>query len=216
MTNIESETEQFIKKDMLNRPQQERVEEVIAKSPSAQETDQIIAVVASGTRAMIYLLEKNDNDWKTTLSTEGFVGKAGVGQAYESSLRTPQGAYNMSLAFGIAENPGSLLPYRQITPTSYWVSNVNDPQYNTWQERESSDKADEHLITYTEQYQYAIALDYDNGVGGGSAFFLHVTNGEPTHGCVAVSLEVMRQFITRVREGARIINVNSVEEIVNY
>lgn len=196
--------------------QQGGIEGIIASSPSAQYSDQIIGVVASGSSAQVYLFEKSGGQWQTILSTGGQVGSGGVGQASEYVSNTPKGSYGMSLAFGTGGNPGSPLPYRQITPNSYWISNVNDPQYNTWQERATSDPADEHLISYSQQYQYAIALDYNGGVGGGSAFFLHVSNGAPTAGCIAVPLGVMQQLITRIHGGARIINVNSQAELANY
>lgn len=196
--------------------QQGGIEGIIASSPSAQYSDQIIGVVASGSSAQVYLFEKSGGQWQTILSTGGQVGSGGVGQASEYVSNTPKGSYGMSLAFGTGGNPGSPLPYRQITPNSYWISNVNDPQYNTWQERATSDPADEHLISYSQQYQYAIALDYNGGVGGGSAFFLHVSNGAPTAGCIAVPLGVMQQLITRIHGGARIINVNSETELASY
>ena len=51
----------------------------------------------------------------------------------------------------------------------------------------------EHLYYETPYYDYAVVIDYNtrNAPGGvrpgaGSAFFLHVTDGAPTAGCVAV------------------------------
>lgn len=192
------------------------IEGLIAQSPTASYTDQIVAVVASGASAQVYLFEKSGSQWNTVLSTGGMVGSEGVGQASEYRSATPKGSYGLSLAFGTGGNPGASLPYRQITPNSYWISNVNDPQYNTWQERPSSDSSDEHLASYSQQYQYAIALDYNGGVGGGSAFFLHVSNGAPTAGCISVPLGIMQQLITRIHGGARIINVNSEAELASY
>lgn len=202
-----------------NAPQEKKqtgIEGIIASSPSAQYTDQIIGVVASGSSADVYLFEKNSGVWSTVLTTSGLVGSSGVGQASEATSFTPKGSYGLTLAFGTGGNPGSSLPYRQITSNSYWISNVNDPEYNTWQERETSDSADEHLMSFSQQYQYAIALDYNAGVGGGSAFFLHVSNGSPTAGCIAVPLGIMQQLITRIHSGARIINVNYESELSNY
>ncbi|MFS7238684.1 hypothetical protein [Carnobacterium divergens] len=196
--------------------QQGGIEGIIASSPTAQYTDQIVGVVASGASAQVYLFEKNGGQWQTVLSTSGMVGSQGVGQASEYVSRTPKGSYGLGLAFGTGGNPGAQLPYRQITNNSYWISNVNDPQYNTWQERPSSDSADEHLASYPQQYQYGIALNYNGGVGGGSAFFLHCSNGAPTAGCIAVPTGIMQQLITRIHGGAHIINVNSQAELANY
>jgi L,D-peptidoglycan transpeptidase YkuD (ErfK/YbiS/YcfS/YnhG family) len=188
---------------------------IVARSGTANKTNQIVTVVASGSTAKISLLEKSGGTWAEVIKTNGYVGSLGVGQAREGSSRTPKGSYSLGFAFGTS-NPGTKLPFRQITPNSYWISNVNDPDYNTWQERESSAPADEHLADYTVQYQYAIVINYNNGVGGGSAFFLHVSNGRPTAGCVSVSRDVMVQFMQRIAPGAYIINVNNQSEIANY
>ena len=189
--------------------------EYIASSSTATKTNQIVAVVASGTSAAVSLFEKSGDTWNEVIKANGFVGQKGIGQAHEGSKRTPKGSYSLGFAFGTS-NPGTKLPFRQITPNSYWISNVNDPQYNTWQERSSSDPADEHLQDYTAAYQYAIVINYNHGVGGGSAFFLHVSSGRPTLGCVAVPKSSMVQFMQRVQPGAYIINVNKQSEIANY
>lgn len=188
---------------------------IVAKSSTANKTNQIVTVVASGSSAQISLLEKNGSTWTEVIKTNGYVGSLGVGQAREGSSRTPKGSYSLGFAFGTS-NPGTKLPFRQITPNSYWISNVNDPDYNTWQERQSAAPADEHLADYPVQYQYAIVINYNNGVGGGSAFFLHVENGRPTAGCVAVSQDVMIQFMQRIAPGAYIMNVNSQSELAYY
>lgn len=192
------------------------VESFIAKSPTAQYTDQIIGVVASGSSAQVYLLEKNNGVWQTVLQTSGLVGSQGVGQASEYASRTPKGSYSLGFAFGTGGNPGTSLPYRQITNNSYWISDVNSPYYNTWQEGEFGGNGNEHLAGYPIPYRYAITLNYNAGVGNGSAFFLHCSNGSPTAGCVSVPTDVMLTFMQRIHSGAHIINVNSLSELANY
>ena len=59
-------------------------------------------------------------------------------------------------------------------------------------------------------------INYDNGIGGGSAFFLHISSGRPTLGCVAVPKSTMVQFMKEIEPGAYIINVNRQYEIANY
>ncbi len=192
------------------------VESFIAQSPTAQYTNQIIGVVASGSSAHVYLLEKNNGVWQTVSQTSALVGSQGVGQASEYVSRTPKGSYGLGFAFGTDGNPGTNLPYRQITNDSYWISDVNSPYYNTWQEGNFSGSSNEHLSEYPTQYRYAITLGYDGGVGGGSAFFLHCSNGSPTAGCIAVPTDVMLTFMQRIHSGAHIINVNSLSELANY
>lgn len=192
------------------------VESFIAQSPTAQYTDQIIGVVASGSSAQVYLLEKNNGVWQTVLQTSGFVGSQGVGQASEYASRTPKGSYSLGFAFGTGGNPGTNLTYRPITNNSYWISDVNSTYYNTWQEGDFGGNGNEHLAGYTDEYRYAITLNYNAGVGNGSAFFLHCSNGSPTAGCISVPTDVMLTFMQRIHSGAHIINVNSLSELANY
>src|ERR1700710_1156589 len=47
----------------------------------------------------------------------------------------------------------------------------------------------EHLYYETPYYNYAVVIDYNTAPvtqGAGSAFFLHVTDGGPTAGCVTI------------------------------
>lgn len=193
------------------------IEGYISQSPTSKKTDQIVAVVASNSNSKVYFLNKgNDGAWNRVFETNGFVGSQGIGQASESTSRTPKGSYALSFAFGTGANVGTQLEYRQITQNSYWISNVNDSQYNTWQERQSSSGIDEHLIDYPVQYKYAMVLDYNNGVGGGSAFFLHCSNGQATAGCIAIPETDMLTLMKTIHSGAHIINVNSESELANY
>lgn len=198
--------------------QQTGLSGLVASSQTAQRTNQIVTVIASGTTAKVTFLEKENGLWNEKLSANGFVGSQGVGQASESTSRTPKGSYSLGFAFGTS-NPGTNLPFRQITPNSYWISNVNDDQYNTWQERGSSSRSDEHLIDYPVQYKYGIVINYNTEniqKGAGSGFFLHVANGRPTAGCVSVPENQMYELMKRIKPGAYIINVNNEQEIKNY
>ncbi|MBF2523953.1 toxin Cry1Ac domain D-VI-related protein [Listeria seeligeri] len=190
---------------------------IVAKMSLAQRSNQIITVVASGSSAQVKLWEKSNGTWKQSLSTYGHVGSQGVGTGSEYASRTPRGAYGLSFAFG-THNPGTKLGFKQITKNSYWISNVKDSQYNTWQERSSSSSSskDEHLADYPTQYEYAMALNYNHGVGGGSAIFLHVDNGRATAGCISVPRSTMLQLMKTIRSGAYIVNVNSEQELLNY
>ena len=190
----------------------------VSNSSVGKRTDQIGAVVAQGSSAKVTYLEKHNGNWKEVFTTNGFVGAQGVGQANESVSRTPRGAHSLGFAFGTS-NPGTNLPFRQITPKSYWISNVNDDQYNTWQERDSSSPQDEHLIKETVAYKYGIVINYNTSnpvKGGGSGFFLHVSNGRPTAGCVSVPQAKMVELMQKLHGGAYIVNVNSINEISNY
>ncbi len=191
---------------------------IVASSKTAQRTDQIITVVASGATASVTLWEKSNNLWREIFSTSGYVGSQGVGQASEGSKHTPKGSYTLGFAFGHS-NPGTILPFRQITSNSYWISDVNSNLYNTWQEGNFAGNGNEHLADYENlQYYYAIVINYNTSAvkGAGSAFFLHVSNGRPTAGCVSVPKSYMEQLMKRIHPGAQIINVTSQNEVANY
>ncbi|WP_414839822.1 hypothetical protein [Carnobacterium sp. TMP28] len=137
----------------ITPPKQVGIEGIIARSSTSNYTNQIVGVVANGSSSTVYLFEKSKEQWQTVLSMPGRVGYNGVGSAYEGSGRTPKGAYSLGFAFGTGPNPGTNLAYKQITGHSYWISNPDDSQYNTWQERTSSSSLDEHMSDYQAQYK---------------------------------------------------------------
>lgn len=190
---------------------------IVSKMNLASRTNQIITVVASGTSAQVKFWEKTNGNWNQIFSTSGKVGSQGVGSADEYHSRTPRGAYSLGFAFGTS-NPGTSLPFKQITNNSYWISNVNDSQYNTWQERSSSNKADEHMASYPTQYRYGVVINYNTSrtKGAGSGFFLHCSNGAPTAGCVAIPTSHMATVLQKLHTGAYIVNVTSESELLNY
>ncbi|ENL2787626.1 S-layer protein [Listeria monocytogenes] len=190
---------------------------IVSKMNLASRTNQIITVVASGTSAQVKFWEKTNGNWNQIFSTSGKVGSQGVGSADEYHSRTPRGAYSLGFAFGTS-NPGTSLPFKQITNNSYWISNVNDSQYNTWQERSSSNKADEHMASYPTQYRYGVVINYNTSrtKGAGSGFFLHCSNGAPTAGCVAIPTSHMSTVLQKLHTGAYIVNVTSESELLNY
>ena len=85
------------------------------------------------------------------------------------------------------------LPYRVVDGDDWWVSDVASPRYNQYAQCapgtcDFSEPASENLAAAGAVYDYAVVIDYNRGgtPGAGSAFFLHVTNGAPTAGCVAI------------------------------
>jgi L,D-peptidoglycan transpeptidase YkuD (ErfK/YbiS/YcfS/YnhG family) len=127
----------------------------------------------------------------------------------ESRSATPIGSFSLTQAFGYYANPGTGLPYFQTTPDDWWISQAG-PLYNTHQRCAgpcSFTRGDpnEHLYFETPAYDYAVVIDYNTPnagavrQGAGSAFFLHVTNGQPTAGCVAIppqTLVALMQWLT--------------------
>jgi L,D-peptidoglycan transpeptidase YkuD (ErfK/YbiS/YcfS/YnhG family) len=118
------------------------------------------------------------------------VGELGVGRAAEGVPRTPAGVFGLTQAFGNRPSNGTKLPYFQAGPYDWWNGQVASPAYNTHvRQVVSPGPASENLYTAGAVYAHAVVIDYNRFPvvkGAGSAFFFHVTNGQPTAGCVAV------------------------------
>jgi L,D-peptidoglycan transpeptidase YkuD (ErfK/YbiS/YcfS/YnhG family) len=125
------------------------------------------------------------------------IGADGMGQASEYRSATPIGSFTLTQAFGHNSNPGTNLPYLHTNAYDWWISQAG-PLYNTHQRCAygcafNRGDPNEHLYYETPYYNYAVVIDYNtrNAPGGvragrGSAFFLHVTDGTATAGCVAI------------------------------
>ena len=148
------------------------------------------------TTATLQAWTKVSGGWKKYgTAVTAHVGAQGIGKASESSSHTPAGTFTLTQAFGRKSDPGTALPYFRTTPSDYWISDSGS-RYNTHQRCAScgyNDGRNERLYYETPYYNYAVVIDYNtrNAPGGvhagkGSAFFLHVTDGKPTAGCVAI------------------------------
>lgn len=124
-----------------------------------------------------------------------YVGELGVGTAHEGIPRTPAGVFTLTQAFGNQPTVGTKLPYFQAGPADWWDGESGTPAYNTHVHQAASPgPASENLYYAGFVYSHAVVIDYNRFpvvAGAGSAFFLHVTNNEPTAGCVAISAYVM-------------------------
>lgn len=123
-----------------------------------------------------------------------YIGAQGIGTASETTSRTPAGQFTLTEGFGIAVNPGTPMPYRKVDGYDWWVSDVHSRLYNTHQRCVPghcpfNERVSERLAAAGPVYANAVVINYNRSpvrAGAGSAFFLHVTNGRPTAGCVAV------------------------------
>ena len=124
----------------------------------------------------------------------------------------------MLYAFGLSENPGTEMTYKQITPQSY-LSGEEDT-YNTWVESERPLEGSEHLIDYY-QYKYAMNIGFNINptvFGRGAAIFLHCKSTDRwwTAGCVSVPEDVMLKLLQKSKDGEYIIIVPTVEDISSF
>lgn len=161
--------------------------------PYTGAADEVVTALApstSSTTATLTAWTRTPAGWRATFGpTPANIGVDGVGAGSESSPRTPAGIYPLTQAFGRAPNPGTRLPYLQTTPADWWDENPNSPTYNSRVREASSPGAgSENLYTSGAVYDYAVNIDYNTNrvPGAGSAIFLHVSDGAPTAGCVAI------------------------------
>ena len=87
-------------------------------------------------------------------------------------------------------------------PADWWISQPGT-LYNTEQHCSTNcpfaqGDPNEHLYYATPYYEYAVVIDYNRHPvvqGAGSAFFLHVTVGEPTQGCVSIDRDQLVRIL---------------------
>ena len=180
---------------------------------AASETDQIVLVeYTGGSSAKLSVHEKVSGTWTQLFETSAYVGKNGIGKTKEGDKKTPTGTYNLTTPFGIKADPGSILPYTQVTKYHYWCGSSKSGYYNQLVDSRvtgrSYTKSDEHLIDYKGVYNYCMFIDYNAaGVAGkGSCIFLHCKGkNKYTAGCVAIDEASMKKIIQWARQGAKIV-----------
>ena len=175
---------------------------------------QLVTVQATeGTNAVIKMFEKTAENgktvWTETLTCPGFIGLAGLGKTKEGDNKTPIGDFGVTTAFGIRENPGTVLPYIDVDENTYSCSDENFYNQMIDISEHPHDCPDgEHIIDYSPQYNYGIFIDYNKECtpGLGSGIFLHCTGANTyTGGCIAVSEKDMVTILKALDANARII-----------
>lgn len=145
--------------------------------------------------------------WEKVLSCKAYVGMNGIDKKKEGDRRTPTGVYTLNKAFGVKKDPGSKMKYKKLNKHLYWCGDKE--HYNQMIDIRDHPHScrGEHLIEYTKQYAYAMAMDYnkDCTYGKGSAIFLHCFGYDScTLGCVAVSEDNMKTILKTCGKNAKI------------
>ena len=197
----------------------------VTKLKLSKETDQIMIVVPLNKdpyTANFYFYIKKQDKWFEYLISEAHVGQNGLGKTQQGDRKTPIGAFKFNCYFGIADNPGTKLPYIKLNDSLYWDQDPNSQNYNLMVNIETYKDFDtkecEHLIDETLAYQYAMNLNYneDRNPYKGEGIFLHCyTKGPYTGGCVALPENNMIKVLKIVNENARII-IDYIDNIYNY
>ncbi len=176
---------------------------------------QIVTVAAFSTSATSGTLtawqKQSNGSWRKVFGpVTAHLGSDGIGTPSEDSSRTPRGTWGLTEGFGRSADPGTSMSYSQIGTRDWWVSDVNSPKYNTHQICSAdscafSTSASENLYNAGPVYDYAMVMNvnrWPTTLGGGSAFFLHVTDGGPTAGCVSVDAGTLVSILRWLEPGA--------------
>jgi L,D-peptidoglycan transpeptidase YkuD (ErfK/YbiS/YcfS/YnhG family) len=176
-------------------------------------TSQVITVKASGSHAAVTVWQKrSDGGWDVVATKNGaHVGSAGITDGstrIQGTNTTPTGAYTITQGFGVASNPGTLMPYHQVTDQDWWVEDPTSVYYNQMRTAaqggfhltEAGDDGSEHLIEYPVQYHNALVINFNTDpavTGRGAGIFLHDLGPQAgaTAGCVAVPETFLTQVV---------------------
>ncbi|SEW45762.1 L,D-transpeptidase family protein [[Clostridium] fimetarium] len=197
----------------------------VANLKISNSVNQMIVVAASGSKATVTMHEIQNNEWTEIISTQGYVGKDGVGNAAnvnESTHITPTGIYTLSMAFGVKDNPGTTLPYTKVDDSNYWVDDPASKYYNKFVSTNDPKVVPdwlsaEHILNYSKQYAYVIAIDYNMDCirNAGSAIFLHCSNDNGTYGCVSIPETSMELVLQHIHSGCVIV-IDTADGIYSY
>lgn len=184
--------------------------EWVTELEAAQDADQLAIVCGtrgSNARFSLHVKDPETEYWLEVLSCPAYIGKEGWGKEREGDMKTPRGIYSFTRAFGIKEDPGSVIDYTKVNKYHYWVGDSDSDVYNQLISVKEYDlfdrKASEHIIDYKTAYKYCLNINYneDGEPGKGSAIFLHCqTKNRFTAGCVAIPEEAMIKVLRTVNQ----------------
>ena len=181
---------------------------------------------ARGCRQLIITALKPDSECMTTFTCyqkqedgtwapvegltkiKGSCGKNGINHNREQGDETsPAGIYQIGTAFGNEDMPeGVKMPWRDITENSEWVGTNRSKYYNTWQELDDPNIADEgfttddgeHLCEYISAYALACVVRFNMPPyavkNKGAAIFFHVSRGA-TAGCLGLTYDNFKKCL---------------------
>ena len=76
--------------------------------------------------AELTIYEAKDGKYVSIFSCTAMIGKNGPVKHAEGDTKTPLGTWTIGEAYGIKDNPGSILPYTKITDDMYWCATGNN------------------------------------------------------------------------------------------
>ncbi|WP_405476680.1 L,D-transpeptidase family protein [Streptomyces canus] len=153
------------------------------------------AVVVTGrgrdsSASTVVLYERTEAGWQTGASRPAHNALNGwTDHHLAGDLRSPIGVYTLTDAGGLLKDPGTKLPYdRGVGFTARGTGFEGEPLAGS--------------------FDYVIAINYNRqpgtspldwtrplGAGRGGGIWLHVDHGGPTHGCVSIAEDHMKELL---------------------
>jgi L,D-peptidoglycan transpeptidase YkuD (ErfK/YbiS/YcfS/YnhG family) len=163
----------------------------LAEIPSRSR--QVVVVTGRGRNSplsTVVLYERTDAGWQPGASWPAHNALKGWSDHHEGGdLRSPIGVYTLTDAGGLLSDPGTRLTYHRSTGfTSPGTGFEGEPLAGS--------------------FDYVVAIDYNRepgtspldwtrplGLGRGGGIWFHVDHGGPTHGCVSIAKDHMRELL---------------------
>ncbi|CAM5716431.1 L,D-transpeptidase family protein [Streptomyces canus] len=157
------------------------------------DTRQAVVVTGRGrdsSASGVVLYERTEAGWQAGASWPAHNALKGwTDHHLAGDLRSPIGVYTLTDAGGLLKDPGTRLPYdRGVGFTAPGTGFEGEPLAGS--------------------FDYVIAINYNRqpgtspldwtrplGAGRGGGIWLHVDHGGPTHGCVSVAEEHMKELL---------------------
>jgi L,D-peptidoglycan transpeptidase YkuD (ErfK/YbiS/YcfS/YnhG family) len=136
---------------------------------------------------------------KVLFTTSVYIGKNGIGKEGEGDSKTPIGEMHVLNAFGVKPNPGTTIPYIDVTNSIYACDDQCE-YYNQIIDTAAVHHkcGGEDMFHIVPEYNYGIATDFNKECiwPNGSNIFIHCKGHKTwTGGCIALDEERMVELL---------------------
>ncbi len=179
----------------------------------ASTSDQLVTVVAATSRSQHATLEFFVRLGGCFRLVDGpypaLVGRNGLSaDHHEGDDTTPLGLFGFqSTMYGVDPDPGVAYRYHRLVCGDWWDEQSSSPLYNHFVHVPCGTAPDfgggsEALWQTVPSYDYFAVIAYNRHPivpGKGSAIFLHVSDGQPTAGCVSIPVTDLLRVLRALR-----------------
>lgn len=164
------------------------------KAEAKQQLLEVYDVHGSAAKARLTI------DGKEIFTTNAFVGQNGLGKEREGDRKTPLGELHIKGAFGLLPNPGTTMPYIDVTPSTFSCSDHWEYYNHVIDTAQLHHQCDgEDMFHIAPEYNYGLITSYNEECihGLGNSIFVHAKGDSPyTGGCIALDEERMVDLLT--------------------